>query len=83
MAGFSLLHKNYFLWQDLRMNKETAELLSAAHVRQLAIVHAKHNVGETDYDAASVAILIRAVELATPELSQERRAGLFMETEND
>lgn len=36
-----------------------------------------------DHDAATVALLVRAVELAAPDLSPTGRASLFMETEND
>lgn len=34
-----------------------------------------------DRGAATVAILVQAIILATPDLSAERRAGLFLENE--
>jgi hypothetical protein len=52
------------------------EALAANHsvifARDCASRYAKQ-----DLDAAAIAILIRALELATPELSPERRASLF------
>lgn len=48
-------------------------LLTLRLVRELASISVK----PCDADAASVAILVRAIEIATPTMSPELRAGLF------
>lgn len=39
------------------------------------------SANEQDHDAATAAILMHALELATPDLSAEQRARIFMEEE--
>ena len=48
-------------------------LITLRLVRELASI----SVQPCDADAASVAILVRAIEIATPDLSSEARASLF------
>lgn len=48
-------------------------LITLRLVRELASI----SVQPCDADAASVAILVRAIEIATPTMSPELRAGLF------
>jgi hypothetical protein len=56
---------------------EQREGVSANHCLHLCRVHAQANC-PNDVEAATAAILIRALELATPELSPEKRASLFL-----
>ena len=58
------------------MNDEQ-ELDMAVKIRTAAIVCAKLISKPEDMSAATAAILIRALELATPDLSPQRRASLF------
>ena len=59
------------------MNHEHIEKRNAI----LVVRTAKHLAGQTarvcDADAATVAVLVRALELATPDLSGQARAGLL------
>lgn len=59
------------------MNHEHIEKRNAI----LVVRTAKHLAGQTarvcDSDAATVAVLVRALELATPDLSGRARASLF------
>ena len=48
-------------------------LITLRLVRELASI----SVQPCDADAASVAILVRAIEIATPTMSADLRAGLF------
>ena len=59
------------------MNPDQYELLAANGVLRFAESQASY-YAPNDVHTAAVAILIRALELATPELSPERRASLFM-----
>ena len=58
-------------------NPNHAEKFDAICVVRLASDLAKQRSNPDDHIAASVAILVRAVELATPDLSNDVRAGLF------
>lgn len=59
------------------MNREHIEKRNAI----IVVRTAKHLAGQTvrvcDSDAATVAVLVRALELATPDLSGQARASLF------
>ena len=57
-----------------QIEDEELEAAYSVLTRAKTWVHS-HNIG--DKEAATVAILIRALELATPELSPQRRATLF------
>ena len=65
------------------MNKQDQlayhELKAATDCLRKARYHALdgNSLMGPDYDAATVAILMLALELATPELSREKRASLF------
>jgi hypothetical protein len=61
------------------MNAEQYEILAANWVRNFAKARAAHNCDKRDESAATAAILCRALELATPDLSPAGRARLFME----
>lgn len=58
------------------MNDEQ-ELIAATHAYELAGDLAFDFANPQDQYAATAAILIRALELATPDLSPQRRASLF------
>ena len=62
------------------MNEEQYELLAANGVLRFAQSQASYYT-PNDVHTAAVAILIAALELATPELSPERRASLFTQGE--
>ena len=59
------------------MSPEHTEKFNAIFVIRLARELAQRHSNPCDADAAAVAILVRAVELATPDLSNDVRAGLF------
>lgn len=59
------------------MSPEHTEKFNAICVIRLARELAQRHSNPCDADAAAVAILVRAVELATPDLSSEARASLF------
>ena len=64
------------------MTPDELELASAENIRIQAATEAFLNsrIGAIgDDEAATAAILCRALELATPELSPQARARLFME----
>ena len=63
------------------MTPDEYETLAANWTRNFAKARAAHNAGGDDLAAATAAILCRALELATPELSPQGRARLFMEEE--
>jgi hypothetical protein len=67
------------------MTPEQYELLAANGVLRFAQSQASYYAPKdapfNNVHTASVAILIRALELATPELSPERRASLFTQGE--
>ncbi len=63
------------------MNKELLEETQARFVVNAALRLATGHGRDDDRDAAVVAILIRALELATPELTPVLRAGLFLTQE--
>lgn len=56
---------------------EKQELASAVVVLACAKVCSKKDNDEKDHDAATVAILMKAFELATQDLSPERRNQLL------
>jgi len=58
-------------------NPNHAEKFDAICVVRLASDLAKQRSNPCDHIAAAVAVLVRAVELATPDLSSEARASLF------
>jgi hypothetical protein len=62
------------------MNAEQYELIAANGVLRFAQSQAAY-YAPNDVHTAAVAILIRALELGTPELSPERRASLFTQGE--
>ena len=64
------------------MNIEQYELLAANWTRNFAKARAAHNTQKRDEDAATVAILVRALELATSDLSPAGRARLLLEDES-
>ena len=60
------------------MNKiEQDELQAAEYVHRCAVSAALLYCRPDDHTEVAAAILIRALELATPDLSPERRASLF------
>jgi len=59
------------------MNPEHIEKHNAICVVRLARELAQQRSNPCDHIAAAVAVLVRAVELATPDLSSEARASLF------
>jgi len=63
------------------MTPDEYEAYAAKRTLEEARWHALRNVDRCDDDAATVAILVRALELATPGLSDDRRAGLFLRGE--
>jgi len=63
------------------MTPDEYEAYAAKRTLEEARWHAIRNVSRCDDDAATVAILVRALELATPGMSDDRRAGLFTGSE--
>ena len=65
------------------MTPEQREMEAADNVRCIATDAARMNLplGSDDIEAATAAILCRALELATPDLSPHGRARLFLEDE--
>jgi hypothetical protein len=65
------------------MTPEQREMAAANDVHIFATDAALKNlpIGSDDIEAATAAILCRALELATPDLSPQGRARLFMEEE--
>ena len=63
------------------MTPDEREMESAESTHRHAGFEAmgNHPLGSDDVSAATAAILCRALELATPELSPQGRARLFME----
>jgi NTP pyrophosphatase (non-canonical NTP hydrolase) len=59
------------------MNPDHIEKHNAICVVRLARELAQQRSNPCDHIAAAVAVLVRAVELATPDLSNDVRAGLF------
>jgi hypothetical protein len=59
------------------MNHEHIEKRNAILVARTARSLAVQTVRSCDSEAATVAILVRALELATPDLGSQARAGLF------
>ena len=59
------------------MNIEQREHLAADHCLHVAYVHAMVTAPD-DTEAATAGILMLALELATPDLTPERRAALFI-----
>jgi len=59
------------------MSPEHTEKFNAIFVIRLARELAQRHSNPCDADAAAVAILVRAVELATHDLTAEARASLF------
>ena len=60
---------------------EAQEILFAQRILQSAQQMANITANEEDRSAATAAILVHALELATPELTGERRASLFLSEE--
>jgi hypothetical protein len=62
------------------MTPDKREMESAKQMRDMAMFEAwsNHPLGSDDVAAATAAILCRALELATPELSPQGRARLFL-----
>ena len=60
------------------MTTDDTETSTARLVLARASWYAIQDERPADREAAAVAILVRALELATPDLSPERRAGLFL-----
>ena len=65
------------------MTPEEREMESAKSTHRHAGFEAmgNHPLGSPDIEAATAAILCRALQLATPDLSPQGRARLFMEEE--
>jgi len=70
------MYKTFFAGHNLRMNAEQYELLAANGVLRFAQSQASYYAPH-DTHTAAIAILIRALEQSTPELSPERRASLL------
>ena len=61
---------------------EYQESCAAKFVLEMAQDYAINIVDDVqDHAAATAAILVRALELATPDLSPQRRASLFLQEE--
>jgi hypothetical protein len=56
---------------------ERQETLAADHCLQFCAVHSQAINKPDDVSAGTVAILMRALEMATPDLTPELRASLF------
>ena len=63
------------------MTPEHRETFCANSVCNFARARTAHFVDAQDLDAAHVAVLVTALEFATPGWSRESRARLFMECE--
>ncbi len=61
------------------MNPEELEQVAAQRVMYAAQTYAQSTAKQCDVKAATVAILVAAIELATPDLSDSQRASLFAE----
>lgn len=79
--GFPLVQQSLTATENSAMTPDQYEIIAANWVRNFARARAAHNASNSDLDAATVAILARALELATPELSPQARGGLFLEEE--
>ena len=61
------------------MNPEELEQVAAQRVMNAAQTYAHSIANPCDVKAATVAILVAAIELATPDLIDSQRASLFAE----
>ena len=60
------------------MTPDELELQDARDVHEIARRRGHFAIRAEDREACTAAILCRALELATPDLSPERRAALFL-----